>query len=162
MDTQSDYLDALANMRTALTEIEAEITPDVDTSEYALHTQKVYPYWVNYFAETSATRPHTGVIEYTETVRAVCFVGKVTEGIDTEIEETAQSIKGKAAFEFGRRPELQCASFTQGVPYLQPADSVPLRVVLQAGGQVPEQLITVVVNLTFTLSLNEQVYEYEE
>jgi len=162
MDGTPNYLTVLDQMHLALADIEKVITPTADVNPYALNTQAAYPFWVNYFTTTVVTRPYTSLVEYTETVRAVCVAGKVTQGIGDEVERLAQSIKAKAVYELARRPSLACVTYPAGVDGLTTVDSIPTTAELQVSGTEGNQMFNVVVTLTYVIQINQDPYLYQE
>jgi hypothetical protein len=110
-----------ANIKTALKEIEKEITPGVNDIYTYSRIQTVFPYWSNRFSGVAPVKIATQQWRYTYTVQAAYNYAGVNEGIDGEKEEDLSDVMDVVAVLFQERNKLQCATFRQGVPSLDPA-----------------------------------------
>lgn len=112
-----NYETVLANIRTALQEVEQIIQP-ASAVPYALYSQGSYPYWTNALTVVNIAKRDTHRFTATLRVQAVLHMGSITSGIDGELEQRAQWLAMLAAFTFTDRNNLQCTSFPRGVPGL--------------------------------------------
>lgn len=110
-----NYATTLANVRTALTEIERLIQPG-DAKPYAFYVQGMFPYWTNNIAQSSIQKQSTGLWGLTFNVSALLHMGWITEGMPGELELEAQELGIKGALEFAQRNRLQCTTHPDGVP----------------------------------------------
>lgn len=108
------YETVLANIKTALLEVEQIIQP-ADAVPYALYSQGKFPYWTNALTVVNTEGRDTMRERFTINVQAVLHIGSITSGIDGETEERAQGLMIKAALTFRDHNNLQCTTFPRGV-----------------------------------------------
>jgi len=119
MATTPNYSTIIANIRTALLEIEATVV-SCDAVPYSFHRQGLFPFWTNAINVANFAKRADKFMTCTLQVQVVHHVGLMTGGLDGELEKSAQELALELPLAFIERPRLKCASFPTHVDGIEP------------------------------------------
>lgn len=152
--TAPNHATVLNDLRTALLELEATITdPGVNIIPGVIYVQGDFPYWTNLVSVGTPSKVGTGIWRFDLNVVAICHLGWLTQGIEQELEISAQALLLNGLVVFTENPRLKTTSYPNGVIGLRPEGITAQRGQIVLVGPVGKQKLTAQFELSIPISV---------